>query len=109
MNFGSIYGIGASGSAERMGRQRRLDFRKAKRVGNFAAFAASFPGVVRWRHEHFDRCSDRGCVVIGRDAARGIGRLFPEFRLNGGRSFYTLSMNLPVQGRAPRGPQAIDD
>ena len=53
---------------------------------------------MRWRNEHYERCVDRQCIVIGRDAARGIGRLFPQSRLKKGRSFYTAAANLPVQG-----------
>jgi DNA polymerase I-like protein with 3'-5' exonuclease and polymerase domains len=53
---------------------------------------------VRWRREHYERCVARRCIVIGRDAQRGIGRLFPQSRLKKTRSFYTAAANLPVQG-----------
>jgi DNA polymerase-1 len=36
--------------------------------------------------------------VIGRDAAEGIGRLYPLSRLPAGKSAYTRACNLPVQG-----------
>ena len=37
-------------------------------------------------------------IVIGRDAASGIGRFFPLSRLAEGKSAYTRACNLPVQG-----------
>jgi DNA polymerase-1 len=97
-NFGSIYGIGAHKLtlSAWAGYGVKLSLNEAR--AQLDAFAASFPGVVRWRKEHYERCDDRKCIVIGRDAARGIGRLFPQSRLKKGRSFYTLAANLPVQG-----------
>ena len=97
-NFGSLYGIGpvklARSAWAGYGVKLSIDEARAQ----LDAFEASFPGVVRWRNEHHERCVDRKCIVIGRDAARGIGRLFPQSRLKNGRLFYTASANLPVQG-----------
>ena len=36
--------------------------------------------------------------MIGKDADRGIGRIFPKSRVPEGASFYTRCCNLPVQG-----------
>jgi DNA polymerase-1 len=97
-NFGSIYGIGpyklTLSAWAGYGVKLSIDEARAQ----LRAFEASFPGVVRWRRENYERCVDRRCIVIGRDAARGVGRLFPQSRLKKGRSFYTTSANLPVQG-----------
>jgi DNA polymerase I len=97
-NFGSIYGIGAYTLtlSAWAGYGVRLSLREAR--AQLRAFEASYPCFVSWRNEHYERCVNRKCIVIGRDAARGIGRLFPQFRLKNGRSFYTTSANLPVQG-----------
>jgi DNA polymerase-1 len=97
-NFGSIYGIGP---AKLMlsawdGYGVKLSIEQAR--AQLRAFEASYPGFVRWRNDHYQRCVDRRCVVIGRDAARGVGRLFPLSRLRQGRSFYTVAANLPIQG-----------
>jgi DNA polymerase-1 len=97
-NFGSLYGIGPATLARSAwaGYGVKLSIDEARAL--LDAFAASFPGVVPWRNQHHERCVERKCIVIGRDAARGIGRLFPQSRLKNGRSFYTASANLPVQG-----------
>jgi DNA polymerase I len=97
-NFGSIYGIGpyklTLSAWAGYGVKLSIDEARAR----LRAFEASYPGFVRWRNNHYQRCVDRRCIVIGRDAARGVGRLFPKSRLKQGRSFYTTSANLPVQG-----------
>ena len=97
-NFGALYGIGPATLARSAwagyGVKLSIDGARAQ----LDAFAASFSGYVRWRNEHHERCLDRQCIIIGRDAVRGIGRLFPRSRLKNGRSFYTTSANLPVQG-----------
>jgi DNA polymerase I-like protein with 3'-5' exonuclease and polymerase domains len=52
----------------------------------------------RRRRYHYRRCEDRHYIVIGKDADRGIGRIFPKSRVPGGASFYTRCCNLPIQG-----------
>ena len=39
-----------------------------------------------------------GCIVIGRDAARGIGRLYYKSWVPENEYFYTKCCNLPIQG-----------
>ena len=97
-NFGSIYGIGPTKLmlSAWAGYGVKLSIEEAR--AQLRAFEASYPGFVRWRNDHYQRCVDRRCIVIGRDAARGVGRLFPQSRLRQGRSFYTAAANLPVQG-----------
>jgi DNA polymerase I len=97
-NFGSIYGIGAQKLTLSAWASYGVKLSIDEARSQLRAFEASFPGVVRWRRDHHERCVDRRCIVIGRDAARGIGRLFPQSRLKSGASFYTTSANLPVQG-----------
>jgi DNA polymerase-1 len=97
-NFGSLYGIGAAKLARSAWAGYGVKLTVSEARAQLDAFAASYPGFERWRREHHEQCVDRRTIVVGRDAARGIGRLFPQSRLDGGRSFYTLSANLPVQG-----------
>jgi DNA polymerase I-like protein with 3'-5' exonuclease and polymerase domains len=48
---------------------------------------------------HFKRCEHEGRIVIGREAKRGIGRLYPLSRLPpGAKNGYTRCCNFPVQG-----------
>jgi DNA polymerase-1 len=97
-NFGSIYGIGAYGLTLSAWAGYGVKLSIDEACAQLRAFEASFPGVVRWRREHYVHCISRRCIVIGVDAVRGIGRLFPQSRLKKGRSFYTTSANLPIQG-----------
>jgi DNA polymerase-1 len=97
-NFGSLYGIGAVKLALSAWAGYGVKLSMSEARAQLDAFAASYPDFVRWRREHHERCVDRQTIIAGRDAARGIGRLFPQSRLADGRSFYTLSANLPVQG-----------
>jgi hypothetical protein len=56
-----------------------LDVYEAKRWPG--AFAQAFPTFARWRTENYERCATARRIVIGRDAAQGIGRVFPFSRL----------------------------
>jgi DNA polymerase-1 len=98
VNFGAIYGQGAAGLVQSAWDQWGLvlDLEEAKAW--LRAFEDSFFGFARWRREHYRRCEDRLCIVIGKDADRGIGRLYPKSRVPEGASFYTRCCNLPVQG-----------
>jgi DNA polymerase I-like protein with 3'-5' exonuclease and polymerase domains len=58
----------------------------------------AYPQLHAWQHGHAQRCKDAGRIIIGRDAARGIGRYYLEAWLPEGKSFYTRCCNLPVQG-----------
>jgi DNA polymerase I-like protein with 3'-5' exonuclease and polymerase domains len=62
------------------------------------AFESAYYGFAQWRRDHYQRCEARHHIVIGKDADRGIGRVFPKSRVPEGASFYTRSCNLPVQG-----------
>jgi DNA polymerase I len=98
VNFGAAYGIGAAALVQSAwdSYELVLDVYQAKRW--LAAFAQSFPTFARWRAENYERCSAARRIVIGRDAAQGVGRVFPFSRLPPGNNGYTRCCNLPVQG-----------
>jgi DNA polymerase-1 len=98
VNFGGIYGQGAAGLVQSAWDQFDLvvDLMEAKAW--LQAFESAYYGLARWRREHYERCEDRRYVAIGKDAARGIGRIFPKSRVPTGKSYYTRCCNLPVQG-----------
>ena len=60
--------------------------------------AETYPQSARWRREHARQCEVRGAIIIGRDAAQGIGRIYPRSRVPEGKSFYTRACNYPIQG-----------
>jgi DNA polymerase-1 len=98
VNFGACYGLGAKGlvASAWEGFGIVIDDREAARW--LGAFEATYPRFTRWRREHADRCEKKRRIVIGRDAATGIGRFYPKSRLPDRASFYTRACNLPVQG-----------
>ena len=48
--------------------------------------------------DHYAKCDFRGTILIGKDAAKGIGRIYPKERVPPGQSYFTRCCNLPVQG-----------
>ena len=98
VNFGAIFGQGASGLVKSAWDQWEivLDLDEAKAW--VKSFENSYFEYARWRRNHYRLCQSRRNIVIGRDAARGIGRIFPFSRLPEGNNGYTRSCNLPVQG-----------
>ena len=98
VNFGAIYGIGAPKLAESAWNnyQLVLDVAEARRW--LAAFAQAYPVFARWRQENYARCSAARRILIGKDAARGFGRVFPFSRLKPGDTGYTRSCNMGIQG-----------
>jgi DNA polymerase-1 len=98
VNFGAIYGIGAEALVQSAWDSSGILLDPTEAKLWLAAFAASYPTFARWRREHYERCEAEHRIVIGKDAARGIGRIFLKSHLRGDESFYTRSCNLPVQG-----------
>jgi DNA polymerase I len=98
VNFGAIYGIGAAKLAESAWKNYQiiLDVGEAKRW--LDAFAQAYQVSARWRRENHARCSAVRRILIGKDAAQGLGRVFPFSRLPPGNEGYTRCCNLPVQG-----------
>ncbi len=98
VNFGAIYGMGAAGLVKSAWDAYGTVLTPTEATRWLAAFAEAYPIFDRWRREHADRCADRRYIVIGKAAANGIGRRYPLSRLPEGKSSYTVSCNLPVQG-----------
>jgi DNA polymerase-1 len=98
LNFGGIYGQGAAGLVEATWDRFdiALSIDEAKRWGR--ALKETYPQLSAWKDEHAQRCEAAGRVVIGRDAARGIGRVYLKSWVPAGEYFYTKCCNLPVQG-----------
>ena len=98
VNFGSAYGLGAGGLVQSAWTGYGIVIGEHEAARWLAAFETAYPQFARWRREHAKRCEDQRRIVIGRDAARGVGRMYPFSRLRPGASAYTRSCNLPVQG-----------
>jgi DNA polymerase-1 len=98
VNFGAVYGQGAAGLVQSAWEQWNLVLDLAEAKAWLRTFEDSYFGFARWRREHAWRCEARRSIVIGRDAAKGVGRLYPLSRLPAGQSAYTRACNLPVQG-----------
>ena len=98
VNFGAIFGQGAAGLVKSAWDQWEivLDLDEAKAW--VRSFESSYFEYARWQRDHYRLCKARRNIVIGKDAARGIGRIFPFSRLPEGNNGYTRSCNLPVQG-----------
>jgi DNA polymerase-1 len=98
VNFGAIYGQGPTGLMQAAWEKFDLVLTRAEAEDWGAAFKDSYPGLIRGQREHHARCQDQRRIVIGKDAARGIERVFPFSRLKANDSGYTRSRNLPIQG-----------
>ena len=98
VNFGSIYGQGADGLIKSAWANFNLTLSLAEARSWLDAFTSSYPQLVRWRREHYERCEERGYIVIGRDMGSGKGRIWPKSRLGQDKSYYTRCCNLPIQG-----------
>ena len=98
VNFGSAYGLGARGLVQSAWTGYGIVIGEQEAARWLAAFETAYPQFARWRREHAERCEDQQRIVIGRDAAKGIGRMYPFSRLRAGLSAYTRSCNLPIQG-----------
>jgi DNA polymerase-1 len=98
VNFGACYGLGARGLVQSAWEKYNIVITENEAARWLEAFAAAYPRFARWRREHAGRCESRRRIVMGRDAAKGVGRLYPLSRLPAGSSAYTRSCNFPVQG-----------
>jgi DNA polymerase-1 len=97
-NFGMTYGMGARGLVQSAWNNFGLVLTEVEAVKWLDAFTSSFPTFARWRRAHATQCEAHGAIMIGRDAAKGVGRLYPLSRLPPNTSAYTRCCNLPVQG-----------
>jgi DNA polymerase-1 len=98
VNFGAVYGMGAPGLIATAWDEYGIAISHAEAAEWLNAFEKAYPDFIRWRRQHTVLCEMRKCIVIGRDAARGIGRHYPLERLPEGKNVYTRACNLPVQG-----------
>jgi DNA (cytosine-5)-methyltransferase 1 len=98
VNFGGIYGQGAAGLVQSTWAQFDLVLDPIEAKAWLQAFENSYYGFAQWRRDHYRRCEGQRYIVIGKDADRGMGRIFPQSRVPEGASYYTRCCNLPVQG-----------
>jgi DNA polymerase I len=98
VNFGAIYGQGGAGLVQSAWAQWGLVLDPVEAKAWLQAFESAYYGFARWRRDHYRRCEDRHYIVIGKDADRGIGRIYPKSRVPDNASYYTKTCNLPIQG-----------
>jgi DNA polymerase-1 len=98
VNFGAAYGMGAQGLIAAAWDQYGIAISEVEAREWLGAFERAYPDFIGWRRLHTVRCEMQGYIVIGKDAARGIGRFYPLDRLPPGKNVYTRACNLPVQG-----------
>ena len=98
VNFGAIYGIGPKGLSASIwdAYGRLLPISEAKLW--LDGFAIAYPTLAAQQRRHAEQCKREGRIVIGRQAAEGIGRVFELVWLKVGKSVFTVACNLPVQG-----------
>ena len=112
INFGVIYGCGAGGLVAIAWKNYSVVVTEAEAHEWLRSFARTYPSHALWRGRHADQCAREGRIVMGKDASRGVGRIFPFSRLPRGKSGYTESCNYPVQGACADFPmlalEAID-
>jgi DNA polymerase-1 len=98
VNFGGLYGQGAAGLSRAAWDNYGIVLTEAEAEQWVRVHKEAYPQLHAWQHGHAQRCKDAGRIVIGHDAAQGIGRHYLEAWLPEGKSFYTRCCNLPVQG-----------
>jgi DNA polymerase-1 len=98
INFGALFGERERGLVESAWKDYQLVLTFDEAHEWLIVFTKTYPDFAKWRYTHFESCKAAGCIVIGRDAAMGIGRLFPLSRVPPGGSVYTRSCNMPIQG-----------
>jgi DNA polymerase I-like protein with 3'-5' exonuclease and polymerase domains len=98
VNFGGAYGQGAAGLVQSAWARFDLILDPTEAEEWLLAFERAYYSFAQWRRDHYRRCEDEHHIVIGRDADRGIGRIFPKSHVPEGKSYYTRCCNLPIQG-----------
>ena len=106
VNFGAIYGQGSAGLVRSAWDNYGRVLTMAEAEQWVRAHKEAYPQLDAWKYEHAQRCKDAGRIIIGRDAALGIGRHYLAAWVPEGDSFYTKCCNLPVQAPAPT-PQCL--
>ena len=90
VNFGAVYGQGAAGLVQNAWDQWSLVLDLAEAKAWLWSFEQSYFDFARWRYDHHDLCKARGHILIGKDAARGVGRVFPQSRVPEGKAHTRL-------------------
>ena len=98
INFGAIYGCGPGGLAAIAWKNYGALISEDEAAAWLLSFARTYPEHARWRAVHADQCERERQIVMGKDAGKGVGRIFPFSRLRPGKRGYTESCNYPVQG-----------
>jgi DNA polymerase-1 len=98
INFGAIYGEGARGLVASAWKDYELVLTEREAREWLDVFSETYPDFARWRRLHCMQCETAGCIIIGKDAAKGLGRIYPLSRLPPYAGPYTRSCNLPIQG-----------
>jgi DNA polymerase I len=98
VNFGATYGMGPEGLVKSAWDAFGIVLTRTEAETWLTGFAGTYPTFAKWRRTHADKCETERRIVVGRDAAEGIGRVFELAWLKQGRSAYTVACNLPIQG-----------
>ena len=100
VNFGAAYGMGADALVQAAWKSYGRVILRHDAESWLRAFRLKYAQFAGWCQDHARRCEARGYIVIGRDAMRGVGRVF-RFAWNRkiDQKKYTQSCNLPIQGQ----------
>lgn len=93
VNFGAIYGIGPASLRDDAFANYGIEMSEREAAHALDRFAAAYPQLWRWRHEHAELCQRRGHVVIG------CGRVVEAAWERSGKLSFPQCCNLPIQGQ----------
>jgi DNA polymerase I len=100
VNFGSLFGMQDATFVEYAWKNYGVALILAEAAESRGVFFRSFPDLTEWQGEQIARCEREGRIVVGRDAANGIGRIIPLIWLTiEEKSKYNCSLNYPIQGQ----------
>ena len=100
VNFGAAYGMGADALVQAAWESYGRVILPHDAQNWLRTFKLTYPQFATWCRTNAETCKARGYIIIGRDAKRGIGRIF-RFAWNKkvDQKKYTQSCNLPIQGQ----------
>jgi DNA polymerase I len=85
VNFGAVYGMGPNGLVATAWDEHGIVIGGAEAGEWLGAFAKAFSDFISWRRMHAVKCQMQGRIVIGKNAAKGVGRVYPLSRLPSGK------------------------